>query len=60
MTFQRMVAIWHLKGRLIEFETDIGGPQCKETLNPIALVVMPANVEKLHTTEHRYQQVMFQ
>ena len=60
MTFQRLVVTWHLKRRLIEFETDIGGPQCKETSNPIALVVMPANVGKLHTADHRYQQVKYQ
>ena len=38
----------------------IGGPQCKETYNLIALVVTAANVGKLPTADHRYQQVMDQ
>ena len=46
------------KATLIEFETGIGGPQWKEKLNPYALVVMPANVGKPHTADHRYGQVM--
>ena len=59
MTFRRLVVTWYLKRRLIEFETDVGGPQCKEMFRPVALVLMPAKAGRLHTTDHRYQQVMY-
>ena len=55
MTFQRLVVTWHLKGRLIEFETVVGGPQCMEISNLTAIFVIRADIGKLHTADHRYQ-----